>query len=240
MPLPVVCQPYYNLLNRMPEVEILPACDHYGIGVATYSPLARGVLTGKYAPGGKGPEDSRGARGDQRMLETEFREESFVIAAKLGAAREKTGRTSTQIRARLDVGQPDRDLGDRGTAHARAMERLRRRDRHAVEPRTRRWSIRWCGPGHPSTPGYNDPQYPFFGRVLELTVAVSARGRLVCGRRATRSPSRHGNRAGVFRGRQRARPAFVVRAGRVVRVVEVEHEFALAGARSAPLIVSYR
>ncbi len=41
---PVVCQPYYNLLNRMPEVEMLPACDHYGIGVAPYSPIARGVL----------------------------------------------------------------------------------------------------------------------------------------------------------------------------------------------------
>ena len=32
VPLPVVCQPYYNLLNRGPEVEILPACAHYGIG----------------------------------------------------------------------------------------------------------------------------------------------------------------------------------------------------------------
>ena len=34
VPLPVVCQPYYNLLNRTPEVEILPACDYYGLGVA--------------------------------------------------------------------------------------------------------------------------------------------------------------------------------------------------------------
>ena len=47
MPGPVVCQPYYNLLNRMPEVEVLPACAHYGIGVTPYSPVARGVLTGK-------------------------------------------------------------------------------------------------------------------------------------------------------------------------------------------------
>ena len=44
---PVVSQPYYNALNRMPEVEHLPACDHYGLGVVPYSPLARGVLTGK-------------------------------------------------------------------------------------------------------------------------------------------------------------------------------------------------
>ena len=45
---PVVSQPYYNALNRMPEIEHLPACDHYGLGVVPYSPLARGVLTGKY------------------------------------------------------------------------------------------------------------------------------------------------------------------------------------------------
>ena len=39
---PVVCQPYYNAMNRTPEVDILPACNHYGIGVVPYSPVARG------------------------------------------------------------------------------------------------------------------------------------------------------------------------------------------------------
>ena len=43
-------QPYYNAVNRMPEVEYLPVCEHHGIGVVPYSPLARGVLTGKYRP----------------------------------------------------------------------------------------------------------------------------------------------------------------------------------------------
>ena len=46
------------------EVEILAACDHYGIGVASYSPVARGVLTAKYAPG-RVPDDSRAARSDR-------------------------------------------------------------------------------------------------------------------------------------------------------------------------------
>ena len=46
---PVVSQPYYNAMNRMPEVEHFPACDYYGLGIVPYSPLARGVLTGKYA-----------------------------------------------------------------------------------------------------------------------------------------------------------------------------------------------
>ncbi len=137
VPMPVVCQPYYNLLNRMPEVEILPACDYYGIGVAPYSPLARGVLTGKYAPGAKPPKGSRGARGDVRMLETEFREESFVIARKLAEHARKTGRTLAAIRAGLDVGQPDRVERHRRSAHAGAVERLRRRDRHVVGRRRR-------------------------------------------------------------------------------------------------------
>ena len=80
VPQPVVCQPYYNALNRMPEVEILPACDHYGIGVVPYSPIARGVLTGKYQPGTAPPADTRAGRSDKRMMETEFREESLVLA----------------------------------------------------------------------------------------------------------------------------------------------------------------
>ena len=37
-------------MNRMPEVEHFPACNYYGLGIVPYSPLARGVLTGKYAP----------------------------------------------------------------------------------------------------------------------------------------------------------------------------------------------
>ena len=59
---PAVSQPYYNLINRMPEVEHLPACAHYGLGVAPYSPLARGVLTGKYEPDAAPPR-ARAPRG---------------------------------------------------------------------------------------------------------------------------------------------------------------------------------
>ena len=136
VPLPVVCQPYYNLLNRMPEVEILPACDHYGIGVAPYSPIARGVLTGKYRPGVV-PEDSRVARKDPRMMETEFREESFAIAQTLKAHAEKTGRTLTQFALAWLWANRDRDVGDRRPAHARAVAGLRRRARHDVERRGR-------------------------------------------------------------------------------------------------------
>ena len=72
VPQPAVCQPYYNLLNRGPEVEILPACGHYGLGVVPYSPLARGVLTGKYPPGQPPAEGTRAGvflASERRLLE---------------------------------------------------------------------------------------------------------------------------------------------------------------------------
>ncbi len=49
-----ILQPMYNLVKRQAEVEILPMCAAEGIAVAPYSPLAGGLLTGKYATGGSG------------------------------------------------------------------------------------------------------------------------------------------------------------------------------------------
>src|SRR5262245_25497911 len=83
VPRPVVCQPYYNAMNRQPEVEVLPACSYYGLGVAAYSPLARGVLTGKYKLDEEPPADSRAGHRDVRMLETEFRRESLLAAQEI-------------------------------------------------------------------------------------------------------------------------------------------------------------
>src|SRR6185312_8542209 len=90
-PKPVACQPYYNAMNRQPENDILPACAHHGIGVVPYSPLARGVLTGKYAPGAEPDAESRAGRKDKRIMETEFRAESLAIAQKIKAHAEKKG-----------------------------------------------------------------------------------------------------------------------------------------------------
>jgi aryl-alcohol dehydrogenase-like predicted oxidoreductase len=56
-----VSQPVYNLLNREIEREILPLCVDQGIAVVPYSPLAGGVLTGKYKAGTPAPLSSRGA-----------------------------------------------------------------------------------------------------------------------------------------------------------------------------------
>ena len=76
-------QPLYNIVNRDIEVELLPACRDYGIGVVSYSPLARGILTGKYRPGEEFPAESRAARNDKRMREAELRDESLHVSQEL-------------------------------------------------------------------------------------------------------------------------------------------------------------
>ena len=58
---PSVDQPRYSLLHRRPEERVLPVCEHHGLGVVGSSPLAQGLLSGKYLQKSL-PEGSRGAR----------------------------------------------------------------------------------------------------------------------------------------------------------------------------------
>jgi 1-deoxyxylulose-5-phosphate synthase len=57
----VSSQPQYSMLWRAPEPEVIPLCAANGISQVVWSPLAQGVLTGKYAPGEAPPPDSRAA-----------------------------------------------------------------------------------------------------------------------------------------------------------------------------------
>lgn len=164
MPGPVVCQPYYNLLNRQPEVEVLPVCSHHGIGIVPYSPIARGVLSGKYAPGSQPAEGSRAARGDKRMLETEFREESLQVAQTLKAHCDSSGRALSHFATAWVLANPrvssviagPRTLAQ-WTDYLGALDCvISAEDEALVDSLVR--------PGHPSTPGYTDPAYPLNGR----------------------------------------------------------------------------
>ncbi len=164
MPGPVVCQPYYNLLNRMPEVEILPACKHYGIGVTSYSPIARGVLTGKYAPGQTPDANTRAGRGDKRILDTEFRAESLAIAQTLMQHVQQRGMNLAQFacawvlasRAVTSVIAGPRTL-------AQWLDYLPAVDM-VITPEDQALVDSLVKPGHPSTAGYTDPAYPLNAR----------------------------------------------------------------------------
>ena len=57
----VSSQPQYSILHPQPEDGIFPLCEQEGIGNIVWSPLAQGILTGKYRPGSPPPEDSRAA-----------------------------------------------------------------------------------------------------------------------------------------------------------------------------------
>lgn len=65
---PKSSQPNYNLLNRTVEQKIMPLCHRAGIGQVCFSPLAQGILTGKYTPGAMIPRDSRAFDDRQNMF----------------------------------------------------------------------------------------------------------------------------------------------------------------------------
>lgn len=93
----VCIQPLYNICNRDIEVELLPMCREYKIGVVSYSPLARGILTGKYKAGEPFPEGSRAARNDKRMREAELREASFAAAQEIARHCQQKGVATSQF-----------------------------------------------------------------------------------------------------------------------------------------------
>ena len=123
---PIASQPLYNVLNREVEVEHLPACGYFGLGAVPYSPLARGVLTGKYAPNVVPDPASRAGRRDRRMMESEWRPESLAIAAGDRGTYARTWRCAGGIRLRLGVEQPVRHRGYGGASHGGAVGRIRR------------------------------------------------------------------------------------------------------------------
>ena len=72
----VSAQNLYSLLERDVEREVLPACEHFGLGFLPFFPLASGLLTGKYKRGVAPPEGTRlaawGARGEAAMSDANF------------------------------------------------------------------------------------------------------------------------------------------------------------------------
>ena len=76
--------PQYSALWRKPEAEVIPVCEANGITQIVWSPLAQGVLTGKYRPGEKVPDDSRAAnRKMNRFIKQWLDDDTLEAVAKL-------------------------------------------------------------------------------------------------------------------------------------------------------------
>jgi 1-deoxyxylulose-5-phosphate synthase len=95
-------QPQYSMLWRKPESAVFPACARHGIGNLAFSPLAHGVLTGKYQPGAAPPAESRAASDQMNMfMETAGRHyrSGFLLGAvaRLRPIAEELGLTMVQL-----------------------------------------------------------------------------------------------------------------------------------------------
>jgi len=162
---PAAVEPLYNAMNRQVEAELLPACRHFGIGVVPYSPLARGILSGKYASVEQLPEGSRAARQDKRMLQTELRPESIALAQKIKAHAEAHGSTASRLAIQWVLNNA---LVSSVIAGPRTLEQWQDYVAALATPFTAEDEALVDGlvpAGHPSTPGFTDPQYPVTGRV---------------------------------------------------------------------------
>jgi aryl-alcohol dehydrogenase-like predicted oxidoreductase len=174
---PIASQPLYNIVNRVAEAEQLPAAGQYGLGVVSYSPLARGVLTGKYRPDLTPDADTRAGRGDKRILETEWRPESVALATKIADYARDRGIdpvhfaiawvlnnqlvtstiTGPRTQAHWDsyIGALDVKLNDADEAFINELVTT----------------------GHASTHGFNDPSHPIEGRVPYANPVLPAAAR---------------------------------------------------------------
>ena len=165
IPPPVACQPPYSAVTRGIEVEVLPACAHYGLGAVTYSPLARGVLTGKYSREAQPPTDSRAGRADRRMMQTEWRPESIALAQAFRDHAQARGVGAMQLAVAWVL---NNRLVNGVIAGPRTLAQWH--DYVAalsveVTAEDERWVDERIPPGHASTFGYTDPQYPVTGRL---------------------------------------------------------------------------
>jgi len=102
-----VIQPVYSIVNRDCEVEILPAARRFGLGVVSYSPIARGVLTGKYQAHVPPPADSRAGRGNVRLKQTEYRDANFAVAESLKPIADDLGCTLAQLAVAWVLANPN-------------------------------------------------------------------------------------------------------------------------------------
>jgi aryl-alcohol dehydrogenase-like predicted oxidoreductase len=94
----VSSQPQYNALWRAPEAELFDQCSENGISHIVWSPLAQGVLTGKYAPGEQPPAGSRAASEQMSSFIGGFMADELLAAvARLRPVAHEAGLTMTQL-----------------------------------------------------------------------------------------------------------------------------------------------
>lgn len=88
-----VIQPQYHMMDRYIEHEIIDVCEKYGIGITPFSPLAQGLLTGKYKKGQPYPDGSRATHQADKQINNLLTDENLDKVEKLSKLADELGTT---------------------------------------------------------------------------------------------------------------------------------------------------
>jgi len=100
-------QPQYSVLGRDIEVEIVPVCQKFGLGIIPWSPLAGGMLTGKYRRGEEPPSDTRyGSRTPLGQILEPFRDRNFDIVDIVVEEARRLGTTPAALSLAWNLSRP--------------------------------------------------------------------------------------------------------------------------------------
>ena len=114
------------MLWRVIEAEVVPASEELGIGQVVFSPIAQGVLTGKYLPGQQPPEGSRATDANGANIIKRFLNDDVLTRVQeLKPIADEAGLSLSQLADRLGAAEPERLLGDHRRLPARAGHRER-------------------------------------------------------------------------------------------------------------------
>jgi aryl-alcohol dehydrogenase-like predicted oxidoreductase len=102
-------QPQYNMLWRVIEAEVVPTCEELGIGQIVWSPIAQGVLTGKYRPGQPAPAGSRATdeNGGADFVQRFLRDDVLTRVQELKPIADEAGLTLAQLAVAWTLQNPN-------------------------------------------------------------------------------------------------------------------------------------
>ena len=90
-------QPPYNLLDRRIENELIPLCQKYDLAIIPWSPLAMGVLAGRYTQTGAYPEGSRAKNWDKNMSDARITQRGIDVGKAVSKLAQERGLTASQL-----------------------------------------------------------------------------------------------------------------------------------------------
>lgn len=115
-------QPVYSMFNRKIEEELLPYCGRQGVGVVVYSPLAQGLLTGKYRQGQPLPANGRWAERGEAGMQERYGRNAIEKVEMLLCIAERAGKTLSQLALSWILRRPEVTSAIIGATSVRQVE----------------------------------------------------------------------------------------------------------------------